>query len=99
MFRRLHKVGEPISVFIDGERYSVPRQISVAAAMLYLDLWPFRRTRVSQSPRAPFCMMGSCFECLLEIDDRRNQRACQIEVSEGMQIRRQLDFIDQPSRS
>ena len=35
-------------------------------------------------------MMGVCFECLLEIDGIGNQRACQVEVRAGMEVRRQL---------
>jgi predicted molibdopterin-dependent oxidoreductase YjgC len=34
-------------------------------------------------------MMGICFECLVEIDGRPNQQACQIIVRDGMTIHRQ----------
>ena len=33
--------------------------------------------------------MGVCFECLVEIDGRPNQQACQAIIRDGMQIRRQ----------
>jgi len=33
--------------------------------------------------------MGVCFECLVEIDGRPNQQACQAMIRDGMQIRRQ----------
>ena len=34
-------------------------------------------------------MMGVCFECVMEIDGVLNRQACQVQVSEGMRIRRQ----------
>ena len=48
------------------------------------------RVSTRAAPRAPFCMMGACFECLVEIDGRANQRACQVRVRGGMRVRRQL---------
>ncbi len=47
----------------------------------------FRHTPVSGAPRAPFCMMGACFVCLVEIDGVVRQ-ACLIEVRDGLEIAR-----------
>ena len=44
---------------------------------------------VSGSPRAPYCMMGVCFDCLMEIDGVGNRQACLTPVADGMQVRRQ----------
>ena len=88
MFKTLAEVPEQIEIYLDGKPVQVPAGISVAAAMLLLDALPTRQTAVSGSPRAPFCMMGICFDCLLEIDGRSNQRACQFEVEAGMRVRR-----------
>jgi predicted molibdopterin-dependent oxidoreductase YjgC len=62
---------------------------SVAAALLAADEWAFRTTTVSGAPRGPYCMMGVCFDCLVEIDGVANRQACMIEVREGMQVKRQ----------
>jgi D-hydroxyproline dehydrogenase subunit gamma len=62
---------------------------SVAAALLAIGIECFRHTPVSGAPRAPYCMMGVCFECLVEIDGRPNRQACLVEVREGMAIRTQ----------
>lgn len=62
---------------------------SVAAALLANDAGPFRATPVSASPRAPWCLMGVCFDCLVEIDGVPNRQACLVEVAEAMRIRRQ----------
>jgi predicted molibdopterin-dependent oxidoreductase YjgC len=33
--------------------------------------------------------MGICFDCLVQVDGRLNQRACQVEVVEGMRVQTQ----------
>ncbi len=81
---------ETLVVKFEGRDIEVRAGLSVAAALLESGIGHFRETPVSNSPRAPFCMMGACFECLLEIDGIENQRACQVEVKTGMQVRRQL---------
>lgn len=63
---------------------------TVAAALLAHGIDFTRLTPVNQTPRAPFCMMGSCFDCLMEIDGIPNQQACQVLVVEGMVVKRML---------
>ena len=77
---------ETITVMINGIAVDVPPGITVAAAVLTQHI-PFTRTTpVSNSPRAPFCMMGVCYECLMVIDGKANMRSCQQIVCEGMNI-------------
>jgi predicted molibdopterin-dependent oxidoreductase YjgC len=93
MFKRLQDVaqaGDDIVIELDGETVTVPAAVTVAAALLYLDALPTRNTLVSGAARAPFCMMGACFECLIEVDGVSDQRACQVQVEPGMRLRRQL---------
>ena len=91
MFRLIdNSAAELVEIEFDGSAVAVPAGISLAAVIFYLDAIPTRQTLLSESPRAPFCMMGACFECLLEIDGIGNQRACQVEVQAGMHVRRQL---------
>jgi len=93
MFKRLQHIapaGDDVVIELDGEKVSVPAVVSVAAALLYLDALPTRNTLISGAARAPFCMMGVCFECLIEVDGVRDQRACQVQVQPGMRLRRQL---------
>jgi predicted molibdopterin-dependent oxidoreductase YjgC len=90
MYRRLQPPPEAtVTVNVDGQNVNVAAGDSVAAALLTLDLLPTRTTPVSGAPRAPLCMMGVCFECVMEIDGVLNRQACQVRVSEGMRIRRQ----------
>ncbi|OJY67416.1 MAG: hypothetical protein BGP12_14910 [Rhodospirillales bacterium 70-18] len=62
---------------------------TLAAALLAGGAGFFRATPVSASPRAPWCMMGVCFDCLVEVDGVASRQACLIEVREGMRVRRQ----------
>ncbi|MDF3919157.1 (2Fe-2S)-binding protein [Salinicola salarius] len=91
MFAYLKRPEESNTVTIDYEGLKLSARIgdTVAAALLASGIEVFRTTPVSQSPRAPWCMMGTCFDCLLEIDGVPNRQGCQVTVSEGMTIGRQ----------
>lgn len=90
MFKRLSPLNEQtVTVRIEGEAVQVPVGETVAAAVLVHNLGYTRTTPLSGAPRAPLCMMGVCFECLMEIDGLPNRQACQVEVADGMTIRRQ----------
>jgi len=73
-----------VRIHIDGQALDVPAGISVAAAIAQAER-PFRRS-VSGQTRAPFCGMGICFECRVQIDGMAQQRACMLPVREGMQV-------------
>lgn len=81
---------ERITVHVDGQVVSVPPGFTAAAAMLLHGTGSTRTTPVTGEPRAPYCMMGVCFECLLQIDGEPNQQGCLVTVAEGMRIERQL---------
>ena len=90
MFKKLHDDGAgQVAVTIDGRQVRVAAGETVAAAALIHGLLPFRTSAVSGVPRGPYCMMGACFDCLVEIDGVANRQACQVRVAEGMAIRRQ----------
>jgi hypothetical protein len=81
------KAGVPVTV--EGRDIRVPEGVSAAAAMLLAGLTSTRDTPVTGSPRAPYCLMGVCFDCLAEIDGVPNRQACMVTVQPGMAIRRQ----------
>jgi predicted molibdopterin-dependent oxidoreductase YjgC len=85
---------EQITIKFDGQALRVPAGINVAAALLARGVRDFRATPVSRSSRAPFCMMGVCFECLVEIDGVPARQSCLIPVRDGMEIRRQEGAIE-----
>ena len=59
---------------------------SAAAAAMLASLVATRHSSVSGAPRAPYCMMGICFECLMVIDGIASRQACLVPVREGMRI-------------
>lgn len=78
-----------VTIEFEGRRLPAAEGSTVAAALLLQGVGPFRSTPVSASPRAPFCMMGVCFECLVEVDGKPSRQSCLTLVREGMVIRRQ----------
>ncbi|MCK5424195.1 MAG: (2Fe-2S)-binding protein [Emcibacter sp.] len=87
MFKR-NTEGVKITFTIDGTPSSCQEGETVAAAILATNPDYTRKTTVKGDVRAPFCMMGACFECIMEIDGVPNRQACLILVKEGMKIRR-----------
>ena len=89
MFRKIYKNSRTITIFFEGSSIQVESGQTVAAALLSKGHLRFRNSPISGQPRAPYCMMGVCYECMLEIDGNSSQQACMIQVSEGMDIKRQ----------
>ncbi|MCC7485174.1 MAG: (2Fe-2S)-binding protein [Burkholderiales bacterium] len=89
MFRTLPETGDAtVTVTVDGSAVRVPAHATAAAAVL-LGEGVCRTTPVSGTRRAPYCMMGACFDCLMEIDGVPNRQGCLVTVAEGMRIERQ----------
>jgi len=68
---------------------TVPQGASAASAVLLAGLAGARETAIRGSGRAPYCMMGVCFDCLAEIDGVPNRQSCMVTARPGMRIRRQ----------
>lgn len=79
----------PVEIEFDGRVLQVQEGVSVAAALLSAGVSRFRTSVVSETPRAPYCMMGVCFECLVEIDGQASRQSCLVTVREGMKINTQ----------
>lgn len=75
----------PLSLIVDGRPVTAHRGDTLAMALLKAGVVPTRRTAVSNAPRAPMCLMGVCFDCLVEVDGRQVQ-SCMTEVREGMSV-------------
>ena len=87
MFRRRTDERRPaVGILVDGVRVSARAGDSVAAAMLAAGHPVARRTALSGSPRAPYCLMGVCFDCLLTIDGIGNRQGCMTQVRDGMRV-------------
>ena len=87
MFRRLPEAtGPTVTIIVDGTEMQARAGDTVAAALLAAGVGATRTTPVSASPRAPYCMMGVCFECLVTIDGVGNRQGCLVLVHEGQRI-------------
>ena len=86
MFKRLPEKHPSCKFTFNDEEVDAVAGDSLAAALLASGLKSLRSNPVSKEPRAPFCMMGACFECLVEVDGQ-TQQACMVQVKEGMSVR------------
>ena len=87
MFKRLPEAaGTPVRLTVDGKAIDAREGDTVAAALFANGIDHCRTTPVSGAPRAPYCMMGVCFDCLVTIDGVGNRQGCLVPVAEGMQI-------------
>jgi D-hydroxyproline dehydrogenase subunit gamma len=88
MFTRLPEAEAvaSISLTVDGRSVRARPGDSVAAALLAAGFTHCRSTPLSGAKRAPYCMIGVCFECLLTIDGVGNCQGCLIRVREGMRV-------------
>ncbi|MGJ3258133.1 MAG: (2Fe-2S)-binding protein [Rhodospirillales bacterium] len=94
MLKRRHSDGKLVTITVDDEKVEARAGESVAAAVLTHADGATRTTPVSGAPRAPYCMMGVCFECLMEIDGQPNRQACMVRVRDGMTVKRQQGARD-----
>ncbi|WP_349963203.1 (2Fe-2S)-binding protein [Rhizobium sp. ZPR3] len=86
MLKRLREIQEPVSFIFDGTEMQAQRGDMLATALLAAGVAHVRRSVVSGAPRAPFCLMGVCFECLVTVDGVQNRQACLVEVEDGMTV-------------
>ena len=90
MFRRLPDLGgTPVTFTFDGRSLQGRSTDTIAAALLAAGVETCRTTPVSGAPRAPYCMMGICFECLVVVDGVGNRQGCLVAVRDGMRVETQ----------
>jgi predicted molibdopterin-dependent oxidoreductase YjgC len=90
-FRRLaDDARRDVTINFDGQPVSARQGDSVAAALLAAGFVALRTTPGGAEPRGTYCMMGVCFDCLVEIDGVANLQACMTPVSDGMRVRPML---------
>lgn len=82
-------IDNPLTLFLDDQPVEARSGETVAACLLRAGAEYFRTTPVSGSRRLPYCMIGHCFDCLVEIDGVGNRQACLTLVQDGIRVRRQ----------
>lgn len=89
MFRTLHDAVQMVTIHIDGVPVAAEAGETVAAVLLRQpEAWS-RATPVSGARRAPYCMMGVCFDCLADVDGIASVPTCLTPVQAGMRVARQ----------
>ncbi|WP_431283425.1 (2Fe-2S)-binding protein [Humitalea sp. 24SJ18S-53] len=82
MFRRT----EPTDCMITWDGAALPARAGepLAVALLAAGITHFRDTAVSGTARGPLCLMGACFDCLVQVDGEANVQACMVTVHAGL---------------
>lgn len=80
---------QPVEITIDGELIHAHEGEPLAAVFLRLPDTHTKTMAGSGAARAPFCLMGVCYECLVVIDGIGMVRSCQEIVQAGMRVERQ----------
>lgn len=86
MFKRL-STGDTITFYYEDTPVSAHAGESVAAALLASGYTAIRQSHVSTTQRGPYCMMGACYECLVQHEGKSVQ-ACMLVALQGMHIRK-----------
>ncbi|GGZ16952.1 proline dehydrogenase [Streptomyces olivaceoviridis] len=81
--------GPARTVTFDGRPLEALPGQTVAAALWAAGVTAWRSTRDAGRPRGVFCGIGVCFDCLVTVNGRPNQRACLVPVRPGDDIRTQ----------
>jgi D-hydroxyproline dehydrogenase subunit gamma len=89
MFKRLAETGPTLRLMVDGRAVTARAGDTVAAALLAHGIDHCRTTPVTGAPRAPYCLMGVCFDCLVTIDGVGSRQACLVPVRDGMTVETQ----------
>ncbi|WP_287901740.1 (2Fe-2S)-binding protein [Arthrobacter sp.] len=74
----------------DGRDLTAAPGQTVGAALVTNGVTAWRGTRKEGRPRGLFCGIGVCFDCLVTVDGVSNQRACLVDLCDGMEVRGSL---------
>lgn len=87
MFKKLNTEAAPTLRFtFNGRQIEAYEGETIATALLSAGETTFRRTIKEKEPRGPYCMMGSCFECIVELDGEKQRQACLEPVVNGLRV-------------
>lgn len=82
--------GKPFTVRVNGEPVIAYPGETIATVLLAAGFKVFRHTSLSGEPRAPYCGMGLCFDCLVTVNGQSNVRACSTYAQPGDAIERNI---------
>ncbi len=76
-------------IYLEGDALEAAPGDTVAAALLRNGITTFTRSVKYHRPRGPFCLGGTCGQCLMRIDGVPSVPACRVRAEEGMRCERQ----------
>jgi len=87
-FKPLHNTPRErtIAFTFDGRALEGVSGQSLAAALLESGIVTFRKSRDNNEPRGPYCLMGTCFECLVHVEGIGTCQACVTPINPGMRV-------------
>ena len=88
MPRRIEETARKVVFTFEDQQIEARAGDSVAAALIANGIRHLRDSVVSGAPRGIYCMMGACYDCLMEIDGMPNRQACMTEAIDGLVVRR-----------
>ncbi|MFT3837238.1 MAG: 2Fe-2S iron-sulfur cluster-binding protein [Myxococcaceae bacterium] len=89
---RLDSAPSDISVELDGQLVPARKGEPVAVSLWAADEKVFSRSIKYHRPRGPFCMTGSCAQCLMRVNGVPNIATCCTPAAPGMRLERQNAF-------
>jgi len=75
--------------WLDDEPRQGPKGVPVAFVLYAQGERVLGWNETTGAPRGLYCGIGHCYECRMEINGVRDQRACLTPLAEGMRVRRQ----------
>jgi len=78
--------GAAFTLEVDGRPLPAHEGETVLGVLWAAGVRSLRQTAVKGEPRGFLCGMGTCFDCLVTVDDRLNVRACLEPAQPGMRI-------------
>ena len=91
MFRQLDTPSSEITIFWEDRPLSAYQGELVAAVLLRHGIHSTHHGQ-STGSRGPYCMMGVCFDCLVDVDNQKAIQACQIIANDGMRLNRHINM-------
>ncbi|MDH2433028.1 (2Fe-2S)-binding protein [Pokkaliibacter sp. MBI-7] len=86
LIKRVAETQRPAITFqLNGQRCEALAGDTLLTAILSQQTY-LRHNEFSQQPRAGFCLMGACQDCLIKDGQGRSLRACSTLVEAGMSV-------------
>lgn len=71
---------------VDGHVIHAADGSTLAIALMQAGVHTIRHNHRGE-PRAPYCLMGACFECLVQVNGQEQVQSCMVRVESGLRVR------------